>query len=176
MRSNDNLNCLFQERSLLAVAGKVVKGGLPVLMNCPDTDEPTQVRRNSPVPCVTGASWGVTIWPSMPGVICQPRSYQIGRWKWASWTTLPYLQPLLPHSDSSEGEEQELTLVTAGSRRWYRNASTASLALQGGWSRSPAWGEGPDGVTWQQVLCHRHARVAGFISYHTRDTGKLLFL
>lgn len=57
MHSNNNLNfSLFQEKSLLAVAGKVVKGGLHVLMNCPDTDEPTQGRRNLPVPCVTGGS------------------------------------------------------------------------------------------------------------------------
>lgn len=56
MHSNHNLNFLFQEKSLLAVAGKVVKEGLLVLMNCPDTDEPTQGRRNLPVPCVTGGS------------------------------------------------------------------------------------------------------------------------
>lgn len=57
MHSNkDRTFFLFQEKNLLAVAGKVVKGGLPVQMNCPDTDEPTQVRRSSPVPCVTGGS------------------------------------------------------------------------------------------------------------------------
>ena len=55
MHSND-LNFWFQAKSLLAVAGKVVKEGLLVLMNCPDTDEPTQVRRNLPVLCVTVGS------------------------------------------------------------------------------------------------------------------------
>lgn len=54
--SKDRTFFLFQEKNLLAVAGKVVKGGLPVQMNCPDTDEPTQVRRSSPVQCVTGGS------------------------------------------------------------------------------------------------------------------------
>jgi hypothetical protein len=54
--SDSALIFLLQEKSLLAVAGKVVKGGLPVLMNCPDTGEPTRVRRSLPVPCVTGGS------------------------------------------------------------------------------------------------------------------------
>lgn len=75
--------------------------------------------------------------------------------------------------------ESEVTLVTARSQRWCKNASTASLCPSSVAERRapqpeekpPPWARG------QEVLPPQAGhRVAGFISYHIREMRKLLFL
>lgn len=147
-------------------------------MNCPGTGEPTRVRRNSPVPCVSGGSWGATIWPSMPGVTCPPRSYQTGRWKWASWTTLPYLQPLLPPSDARKVKSKNSLWSQQAAQRVTHECFHASLwPSRGAGAEAHNLGSRPRRGFHDKKRCgHRPARAAGFISYHIRDMGKLLLL
>lgn len=76
-------------------------------------------------------------------------------------------------------QESEVTLVTARSQWWCKNASTASLwpSSVGREQNPAAWGEGSAWVRGQEVLQPQAGhRVAGFISYHIRERRKLLFL